>query len=437
MPSYVNMPQLSDTMTEGVVVKWIKKEGNPVNQGEIIAEVETDKATMEMETFDQGTLAQILAKEGDKIGVGKPIAVLALGKETVEDARKWHAAQGGASPKTEAAPATPAPAKPVAVSSPISMEPEPEAPQAAKAAVAVAQAAPPATMRKENGDRPVRVSPLARRMAADKGIDLSSLHGSGPGGRIIQRDISDFKPAAAPAPLAPIRVGSGKKETVELTKMRLTIAKRLQLSKQNLPHFYEVVDVDVEELSQLREGLNKRLEREKIRVSLGDFVSKAVAMALLDHPALNSTFDGTTITRHGDVNLGMAVAIPDGLIVPVLRNIAPMSVKEIRQRSVDLVERARAQRLKQDEMTGATFTVSNLGAYGVREFSAIINPPEVGILAVGGASKRAVVRGESIVARTMMTLTLSADHRVVDGATAAEFLRTLRTILEEPGMMWA
>jgi pyruvate dehydrogenase E2 component (dihydrolipoamide acetyltransferase) len=431
MPSYVNMPQLSDTMTEGVVVKWIKKEGNPVKQGEIIAEVETDKATMEMETFDAGTLAQILAKEGDKIGVGKPIAVLALGKETVDDARKWHAAQGGASPKSEAAPA-----KPAAVTSPISMEPEPEAPQAAKAAVAVAQAPPPATMRKENGDRPVRVSPLARRMAADKGIDLSSLHGSGPGGRIIQRDISDFKPAAA-APLAPIRVGSGKKETVELTKMRLTIAKRLQLSKQNLPHFYEVVDVDVEELSQLREGLNKRLEREKVRVSLGDFVAKAVSMALLDHPALNSTFDGNTITRHGDVNLGMAVAIPDGLIVPVLRNIAPMSVKEIRQRSVDLVERARAQRLKQDEMTGATFTVSNLGAFGVREFSAIINPPEVGILAVGGAAKRAVVRGELIVARTMMTLTLSADHRVVDGATAAEFLRTLRTILEEPGMMWA
>src|ERR1700722_18433344 len=435
MPSYVNMPQLSDTMTEGVVVKWIKKEGEAVKAGAIIAEVETDKATMEMETFDAGTLAQILAKEGDKVGVGRPIAVLAVGKESVEEARKWHAEEKSSAPaqasttKVEAAPAKPA-AIAQSVGGPVSMEPEPETARA----VAVAQAAPPAVpTRKDNGDRPIRVSPLARRVAADKGVDLSKLRGSGPNGRIIQRDVLDFKPAA----LGPSPLGSGKKEIVELSKMRLTIAKRLQLSKQTLPHFYETVDVDVEDLSHLREGLNKRLEKEHIRVSLGDFVSKAVAMALLDHPALNATFDGTQVTRHGDVNLGMAVAIPDGLIVPVLRNIAPMSVKEIRQRSVDLVERARAQRLKQDEMTGATFTVSNLGAYGVREFSAIINPPEVGILAVGGAAKRAVVRGDAIVARTMMTITLSADHRVVDGATAAEFLRTLRSILEEPGMMWA
>ncbi|HUB25540.1 MAG TPA: dihydrolipoamide acetyltransferase family protein [Tepidisphaeraceae bacterium] len=433
MPTYVNMPQLSDTMTEGKVVKWVKKEGESVSAGTIIAEVETDKAVMEMESFDAGSLAQIVAREGDTVAVGKPIAVMAVGKESVEEARKWHTQQAGGQASSAAAP-SPAPAKAAPRSSgPISMEPEPETEAVHQPPVAVATA-PPA--RNDNGERPIRVSPLARRMAAEKGIDVALLHGSGPNGRVIQRDVADFKPAAA-ATLGPAPVGSGKKETIELTKMRLAIAKQLALSKQSIPHFYETVDVDVQELSHLREGLNKRLEKQNVRVSLGDFVSKAVAMALVDHPALNATFDGTTLTRYGDVHLGMAVAIPDGLIVPVLRNIQALSVKEIRQRSVDLVERARAQRLKRDEMTGATFTVSNLGAYGVREFSAIINPPEVGILAVGGAAKRAVVRDEEIVARTMMTLTLSADHRVVDGATAAEFLRTLKTILEEPGMMWA
>jgi pyruvate dehydrogenase E2 component (dihydrolipoamide acetyltransferase) len=434
MPTYVNMPQLSDTMTEGKVVKWLKKEGDAVAANAIIAEVETDKAVMEMETFDAGTLAMVLAREGDTVAVGKPIAVMAVGKESAEDARQWHAQQAGAQTPAAAPPAPPKPAV-VASSSPISMEPEPETAGAHEPAVAVASAPPISPPeRKDNGERPIRISPLARRMATEKGIDVAVLRGSGPNGRIIRRDVTDFKPAAA---LGPAPVGSGKKETIELTKMRLAIAKQLAFSKQTIPHFYETVDVDVQELSHLREGMNKRLEKQNIRVSLGDFVSRAVAMTLLDHPAINATFDGTTITRHGDVHLGMAVAIPDGLIVPVLRNIQALSVKEIRLRSVDLVERARAQKLKREEMTGATFTVSNLGAYGVREFSAIINPPEVGILAIGGAARRAVVHGDQIVARTMMTVTLSADHRVVDGATAAEFLRTLKAILEEPGMMWA
>jgi pyruvate dehydrogenase E2 component (dihydrolipoamide acetyltransferase) len=418
MPAYVTMPQLSDTMSEGVVVKWVKKEGEPVKQGGIIAEIETDKATMEMEAFDGGTLALTLAKEGDKVGVGQPIAVLALGKETVEQAKQWHAQQSGAKPAA-------APAQAAAVA-------ESAAPVQAPAAVAVAEAPPPHS--KGNGERPIRVSPLARRIAAEKGIDLSQLHGSGPNGRIIQRDILEFAPVSA---VAPAPVGSGQKEIIPLNKMRLTIAKRLLGSKQNIPHFYEVVDADVEELSSLRVGMNKRLEKEKIRLSLGDFVSRAIAIALLEHPALNATFDGTQITRHGDVHLGMAVAIADGLIVPVLKNIHRLNIKEIRQRSVDLAERARNQRLKQDEMSGATFTASNLGAYGIREFSAIINPPEVAILAIGAAEKRAVVRGDQVVARTVMSLTLSADHRVVDGATAAEFLRTLKTLLQEPGMILA
>ena len=222
-----------------------------------------------------------------------------------------------------------------------------------------------------------------------------------------------------------------------MTKMRAAIAAALQRSKQQIPHFYETIDVDVEALSDLRAKLNERLKAENVRLSLADFINKAVCAALLAHPALNATFDEKAgeITRRGDVNLGIAVAIPDGLIVPVLRAANQMGLRELRQRGAELIERARAQRLKQDEGGGGTFTVSSLGTYGVREFSAIINPPQVAILAVGAAEKRAVVRGDAVVARTTMSLTLSADHRAVDGATAAEFLQTLKAMLEEPGMM--
>jgi pyruvate dehydrogenase E2 component (dihydrolipoamide acetyltransferase) len=270
-------------------------------------------------------------------------------------------------------------------------------------------------------------------MAADKGIDLARVQGSGPLGRIIRRDLET---AAAGAAL-PVRVGSGKSEAIELTKMRLAIAKNLVASKQTIPHFYETIDADVEDLSALRVGMNKRLSAQKIKISLGDFITRAICLALLDHPALNASFDGQRVTRWGDVHLGMAVSVPDGLIVPILRNADQMDVKEIRLRTVDLVDRARAQKLKQSEMRGATFTVSNLGAYGVREFSAIINPPEVAILAIGAAQKRAVIHNDVISARTILTLTLSADHRVVDGAAAAEFLATLKELLEAPGMLLA
>jgi pyruvate dehydrogenase E2 component (dihydrolipoamide acetyltransferase) len=303
-------------------------------------------------------------------------------------------------------------------------------------------------------------------LARERGIDLAQVRGTGPGGRIIEQDVlavvasgarsAGVSPAvAAPLPRAsssgvvsgsgsvgaggasalPVRVGSGQKQVVPLAKIRQVIAQRLQASKQQIPHFYETIEADVEELSRTRELLNEQLESDGVRLSIGDFVVKAVACALVAHPALNSSFNGTELTRYGDVNLGVAVALPDGLIVPVLRNVNQMGLREIRQRSVDLVDRARKQKLKQDEMTGATFTVSNLGSYGIREFSAIINPPEVGILAVGAAAKRAVVHDGKVVPRTMLTLTLSADHRVVDGATAAQFMRTLKEMLEEPAAM--
>ena len=474
MPAEITMPQLSDTMTEGTIVKWNKKEGDKVKAGEEIAEVETDKATMPMESFESGTLAVIMLKEGEKVPVGGLLAVIATGSEKPEEIRAKYAK--GAKSATVKAPT--ASAEKVSVQA---KRAEPARAAAAATAGALASSAtfedasvsevhepdgaghgatrqraqpvPPLKPHGGNGHDAdggrIKASPLARRIAEDKGIDLSQIEGSGPNGRIVKADVlgSEPKPAAEPQaeeakPLAvaavPVlagRITSGDKEIVPLSKIRGVIAQRLQQSKQNIPHFYETVDIDVEDLSKLRERLNKQLEREKVRLSLGDLVAKGIAMALVENPALNSTFNGTEITRYADVNLGMAVALPDGLIVPVLRGINHMGFREIRLRSADLIDRARTQRLKQDEMTGATFTVSNLGAMGVREFSAIVNPPEVGILAVGAAEKRAVVKNDQIVARTMMTVTLSADHRVVDGAVAAAFLATLRQLLEEPGLM--
>jgi pyruvate dehydrogenase E2 component (dihydrolipoamide acetyltransferase) len=301
-----------------------------------------------------------------------------------------------------------------------------------------------------NGHR-VHVSPLAKRIAADKGIDLAQVRGSGPGGRIIQRDVLAFAEhpqqaqatkgaaaeTAAAAPTAPARVARGQTEQIPLSKMRAAIAAALQKSKQTVPHFYVTIDVDVEELSNLRVRLNKQLEAQGTKLSLNDFVSRAVCAALLKHPAVNAHFGDNQITRFGDVHLGFAVAVPDGLLVPVIRSADQMGLKEFQQHTADLAKKARATppRLKEAELKGATFTISNLGMYGVKAFDAIINPPSVAILAVAGAEKRPVVKGDQIVIRTMMSLTLSVDHRAVDGATAAEFLRTLKGLLEEPGMM--
>jgi pyruvate dehydrogenase E2 component (dihydrolipoamide acetyltransferase) len=474
MPVEITMPQLSDTMSEGTVVKWHKKEGDKVRAGEEIADVETDKATMPMEAFEGGTLAVILVPEGGKVNVGDTIAVLATAKENAADLKKQYAGKGSGGAK-QAAPASQPPAEAAGSKSEktaaatqsrqaaASNRVPPHAPQGGSVATleeassgevhepdhvghgatrAPAQAVPPVPSGNGNGKR-VFASPLARRIAADQGVDLSQLQGTGPGGRVVQRDVLNAPKGGgaktgglAAAPAAP-RVPTGQKQVIPMSKMRTAIAAALQRSKQQIPHFYETIDVDVESVSARRATINKQLEREKIKLSLADFISMAVCAALRQNPAVNATFDEkkNEITRHGDVNLGIAVAIPDGLIVPVLRAADQMRLKELRTRSADLIDRARAQRLKQDEMTGGTFTISSLGTFGVREFSAIINPPQVAILAVGAAEPRAVVRDGHVVARTMMSVTLSADHRAVDGATAAEFLRTLKGMLEEPAMM--
>jgi pyruvate dehydrogenase E2 component (dihydrolipoamide acetyltransferase) len=472
MPSEITMPQLSDTMTEGTLVKWKKKEGEKVGAGEEIAEVETDKATMPMESFDAGTLAFLAVAEGGKVPVGGLVGVIALAGEKVDEVKKKYAGGGQAKPAA-AAPKAAATAggTSTTISSPTQTAPNEQtfagastgemhesdedghsASRGSKAEVAAAAAVVDAPVEHHAGSGGGRVfaSPLARRIAADKNVDLTQLKGSGPGGRIVQKDVLGYTPGsngagqkagASPAQPAASSFGtpvtSGQKKVIGMTKMRTAIATALQRSKQNVPHFYETIDIDVEDLSKLRERLNAKLEKEKVRLSIADFITKAVAAALVRHPALNARFDAAKneITQYGDVNMGLAVSIPDGLIVPVLRGVQNMGLKEIRQRSVDLYDRARAQRLKREEQSEGTFTISSLGSFGVKEFSAIINPPEVGILAVGSAEKRAVVRGDEIVARTMMTVTLSCDHRVVDGATAAEFLQTLKNLLEEPGML--
>ncbi len=462
MPAEITMPQLSDTMSEGTVVKWNKKEGDKIKSGDVIAEVETDKATMEMESFDSGTLALIVAKAGEKVAVGGTIAVLATGSEKQEDVKKnYKPGTGAGSTGDNAAPATPA-APASAARGEATHVPEEYGETArgehaaatggvTSAATASASKASAPAMTKGQGDERIKASPLARRMAEDKGIELSVVTGSGPGGRIVQKDVATFKPAAKPASgaggeakrkgpppvsLAP-RIPAGQEQRIAHTKMRLVIAQRLQQSKQVLPHFQETVDIDVTDLSRLREQMNRGLESEGIRLSIGDLIAKAVTQALLMHPALNAHWKDNEVIRYGDVNLGMAVALPEGLIVPVLRGINLLNLREIRQRTGDLIDKARKQSLKQNEMSGATFTVSNLGTYGIRDFNAIINPPEVAILAIGAAEQRAVVRDGQIVARTMMSVTLSADHRAVDGATAAEYLQTLRMLLEQPGIMLA
>jgi len=492
MPAQITMPQLSDTMTEGTVVKWHKKEGDKVRAGEELADVETDKATMPMEAYESGTLAHIAVPEGQKVKIGGVLGLIATAGENPADVKK-QAASGGApvasavgsasadrsAGKTLSSASAATGTSQTAVAAPredrrvtpsIPMLPaaerrsahardaetdhpkmEPERVQARKDQVSmgthgheslISTALADRPGEKGNGHGRIRISPLARRIAEDKGIDPSQVRGSGPGGRIVQRDVMTFieqggsqKPAQMPA-TAP-SIAAGEKKVIPMTKMRAAIATALLRSKQTVPHFYETIDIDVEEVSRLRERLNQKLEGEKIRLSIADFITKGVAFALVRHPVLNSRFNAEKgeITQYGDVNLGIAVAIPDGLIVPVLRGVNHMGLREIRAATADLVERARAQRLHREEQSEATFSITSLGTYGVREFSAIINPPEVGILAIGAAEKRPVVRENQIVPRTVLSATLSADHRVVDGAIAAEFLRTLKQVLEEPGML--
>ena len=417
------MPALSPTMEEGNLAKWHIKVGDKVESGQVIAEIETDKATMEVEAVDEGVVTEILVPAGTEgVKVNALIARLDDGS--------------GAPAKPATAP-QPAPAKA-------------EAAPAPTAAAAPAPAAPaPAAAPTASGDR-VFASPLAKRLAAAKGLDLKSVAGSGPHGRIIARDVDGAKPGAAPAaqtasaPSAPRQVLSleqlgiapGSYELVPLTNMRKTIARRLTDSFRDIPHFPLTIDLEIDRLLEARQRINGILGND-VRVSVNDIVIRAAALALKKVPEANASFtpDGIAIHKHADI--AMAVAIDGGLITPIIRAAETKGLAQISKESKDLAERARSMKLKPEEYQGGTFSVSNLGMFGIKSFASIINEPQGAILSVGAGEKRAVVRGDQVVAATVMTVTLTCDHRVVDGAIGARWLQAFKPLIEDPIAMLA
>lgn len=431
MPLEITMPKLSDTMTDGTLVKWHKKENDPVKPGDIIAEVETDKATQELEAFEPGTVAKIVAAEGEKVAVGGLIVVLAKPGEKVTDVAKGVKSGGTTAKAAAEAPAGKGDAGKTATATATAPAPAP---------VAVQAPAPAAPASHTDNGAPIRVSPLARKIAAEKGVDLTAISGSGPDGRIIKRDVLAAPAggklagtAAAPSVPAPAPAAVLEAKTIPLSNMRQTIARRLLEAKQSIPHFYVSIDVQMDNLLALRKSANEQLAPTKLTVT--DFITRAVAVAVTQLPAINASFGGTQIVRHGSVHVGIAVAIEDGLVVPVLRDAQTKNLRQISAEIKQLAELARTRKLKADQMTGSTITISNLGMYGIKEFTAIINPPEAAILAIGGTEARPIVKNGQLAVGQVMTVTLSADHRVVDGATGAEFLGKLKAILENPMMM--
>ena len=419
----VTMPRLSDTMEEGTVATWLKKVGDTVEEGDILAEIETDKATMEFESFYSGTLLHIGIQEGQSAPVDDVLAIIGPAGTDVSAVLS-----GGKS----AAPAAPAVAS------------EPAAAPAAVSAPAEASSQTVQTTSTSGGR--VLASPLAKRIAAEKGIDLSQLKGSGENGRIIRRDLEGVTasqpasapvPSAATAPSAPAvqpLVGQESVESVKNSQMRKVIAKRLSESKFTAPHYYLTIEVEMDEAKAARSSMN---ELPDTKVSFNDMVLKACAMALLKHKQVNTTWkDDHTLFNH-HVHLGVAVAVEDGLVVPVIRHADQLSLSNIGAQVKDMAGRARTKKLTPAEMEGSTFTVSNLGMFGIEEFTSIINQPNSAILSVGAIVEKAVVRDGQIAIRSMMKLTLACDHRTVDGATGAQFLQTLKTYLEHPVTMLA
>jgi len=431
----IEMPKLSDTMTEGTLIKWHKQVGDEIEIGDIIAEVETDKATMEMEAFDEGTLTEVLVQEGDKAPIGSVLAVL-------------DGDAGGTAPAPAAA-AAPAEAP--------ASSPEPVAAPAASAAPA------PAAPASADGER-LKSSPLARKIAAELGVDIATVTGSGPGGRIVREDVEAAAsgaskpssqasaaaglaaaakarittPAAAPAPAAQAIQPTAKAEdeVLELSSMRKIIAERLLTSKQTIPHFYLHVEVDVAPLMALRKQINSQAEQTHgNKYSVNDFVLKAAINSAQAVPAVNASFAGDSIVQFASVGMAVAIAVEDGLVTPVIKQAETKSLLQISREVKDMAVRARDKKLKPNEFDGGTITVSNLGAWGVESFDAIVNPPQSLIISVGSAIEKPVVKDGQIVPGLRMNVGVSCDHRVVDGAVGAAFLAELKKLLEQPALM--
>ncbi len=449
MATKVIMPKLSPTMEEGQLSRWLKKEGDKVSMGEPLAEIDTDKATMEMQALGSGVLRKILIQEGESAPLGQLIAVIAEPDEDIS-ALTSEAPKGAAARSSEPAPE----------------EKEIPAPEttSARAAVAAdktaAKGAGAAEVVSGNGRQEPRhnegapvgrliVSPLAARMAAESGIDLRSVSGSGPGGRIIKRDVEDLishakapGPAGSQPPQRHLRavdsIAFQKSATAQasayrdepVSEMRRTIAKRLVTSLGPVPHFFLTIEIEMDRAAEMRKGINE-LDPD-LKISLNDIIIKVAAAALMQHPEVNASFQDKAVRYYEHADIGVAVAIEDGLITPIVRAADQKSLSKIATEVRDLAERARNRKLRPEEFMVATFSISNLGMFGIEEFTAIINPPEGAILAVGAMSLKPVVRNNEIVLRQMMRVTMSCDHRVIDGATGAKFLQTFKKILENP-----
>jgi pyruvate dehydrogenase E2 component (dihydrolipoamide acetyltransferase) len=450
MPINILMPALSPTMEKGNLAKWLKKEGDKVKSGDVIAEIETDKATMEVEAVDEGTIAKILVPEGTQdVAVNDVIAVLAGDGEDVK-------AAGAApqAPKAEAKPEAKPEPKPEAKSEAKAEAPKPQpAPAPAAASAAAKQPAPQA-----NGHDRTFSSPLARRLAKDAGIELSRITGTGPHGRIIARDVEDAKsgkglkaPAAAPTGAPAFAPSMSDKQILALFEpgsyeivphdgMRRTIAQRLTASVQQVPHFYLTIDCDIGKLLSAREEINAAAPKDKekkplYKLSVNDFVIKAMAVALQRIPDCNVSWTEGGMVKHKNSDIGVAVAMPGGLITPIIRKAETKSLSTISSEMKDFATRARARKLKPEEYQGGTTAVSNLGMYGIKDFTAVINPPHATILAVGTSEERPVVRSGKIEIAQMMSVTLSCDHRAIDGALGAELIGAFKVLIENPVMM--
>ena len=447
MATNILMPALSPTMTEGTLARWLKKEGDMVKSGDIIAEIETDKATMEVEASDEGVLGKILVPDGTaNVQVNQPIGVLVEKGEAVPASALAPAPAPGAPPAAAPA-APPAAASPAATAAPA---PAP-APAPGPAAVAAAPAPAPAPMPNGQAGGHVFASPLARRMAAQAGLQLSAIQGSGPQGRVVKSDVEAAlnRPQAAPAPApavaapvapkAPAAPISAPHIAVPNSSIRKVIARRLSESKQTIPHFYVSTDIEIDALLKLRADLNGKSPKAKgdndfaaFKLSVNDLVIKATAVALRRFPAVNASWTDDAMIQYDDVDISVAVSTPTGLITPIIRRADQKGLTAISVEMKDLAARAKAGKLKPEEFQGGGFSISNMGMYGVSNFSAIINPPQAGILSVAAGQQRPVVKDGVLAVATVMTCTLSVDHRVIDGALAAEFIQALKGIIEDP-----
>ena len=420
MAIVINMPRLSDTMTEGVVAKWHKQIGDTVNEGDLLAEIETDKATMEFEAFpgQEGKLLYVGVAEGATAPVDTVLAILGEDGEDIEALKA-----GDSAPAPEAAPA---------------VKEEAPAPAAAPAPTPAPAATPAPAPAPVANDEGIKASPLARKLAADRGIDLSMVQGSGDHGRVVKRDVDSFNPAfhtspqpgVAAVPSVPAGVENYTDQPV--SQMRKVIAKRLSESKNTAPHFYITMDIDMDNAIAARKSMNASGD---VKISFNDLVVKSCALALKKHPVINSAWLGDHIRQNDHVHIGVAVAIEDGLLVPVLRHADQMPLSSISANVKDLAGKAKDKKLQPSDWEGNTFTISNLGMFGVEEFTAIVNPPDAAIMAVGGIKQVPVVKDGAVVPGNVMKVTLSCDHRVIDGASGAAFLQTVKGFLENPVTM--